>query len=86
MEYISPYNDINATYGEVAAALKKLGLQDVSTSEHFRFVNEAYKADIKLPARPLDTPFLKGNMIGYSSAILAIKLYTNTKAFFACFW
>jgi hypothetical protein len=66
MEYISPYNDINATYGEVAQALKKLGFQDMSTSEHFRLVNESSNSDIKLPARPLETIFSKGNMIGYS--------------------
>jgi hypothetical protein len=66
MEYISPYNDISATYGEVAIALKKLGFQDVSTSEYFRFVHEKHKAEIKLPARPQETIFSKPNMVGYS--------------------
>ena len=66
MEYTSFYNDISATYGEVAVALTKLGFVDASTSEQFRFVNEPYNSDIKLPARPLDTPFSKANMIGYS--------------------
>lgn len=66
MEYISPYNDISATYGEVAIALKKLGFQDVSTSEYFRFVLEKHNAEIKLPARPLETIFSKTNMVGYS--------------------
>ena len=66
MEYVSHYNDISATYGEVALALKNLGFIDVSTSEHFRFVNEKEKSEIKLPARPLDDPFSKSNMIGYS--------------------
>ncbi len=66
MEYISPYNDISATYGEVAMALKKIGFQDVSTSEYFCFVYEKYKAEIKLPARSLETLFSKPNMVGYS--------------------
>lgn len=66
MEYISSYNDINATYGEVASALKKLGFQDVSTPERFRLVYEKHNSDINLPARPLETIFSKGNMIGYS--------------------
>ena len=66
MEITRVYNDITATYGEVAMALKKLGFQDASTSEHFKFVNEKHNSEIKLPARPLDTTFLKGNMIGYS--------------------
>ena len=66
MEYVSPYNDISATYAEVASALEKLGFHDASTSEHFRYVNEKEKSEIKLPARPLDTPFSKANMIGYS--------------------
>lgn len=66
MEYVSVYNDITATYGEVAQALKKLGFQDASTSEYFLFVNEKHKSEIKLPANPQDTPFLKGNLLGYS--------------------
>jgi hypothetical protein len=66
MEYISPYNEIAASYGEVASALTKLGFVDASTSELFRFVHEQHNSDIKLPARPLETPFSKANMIGYS--------------------
>ena len=66
MEYTSLYNDISATYGEVALALKKFGFVDASTSENFRFINDAHNADIKLPARPLDTPFSKTNLVGYS--------------------
>jgi hypothetical protein len=66
MEFARVYNDMSATYGEVAWALKKLGFVDASTSEHFRFVNEKHKSDIRLPARPLETTFSKANMIGYS--------------------
>jgi hypothetical protein len=66
MELSRVYNDITATYDEVATALKKLGFVDISTSEHFLFVNEKENSEIKLPARPLETTFSKGNMIGYS--------------------
>ena len=66
MEITTVYNNIIATYGEIAIALKALGFQDVSTSEHFRFVNSKHQSEIKLPARPLDTPFLTGNLLGYS--------------------
>jgi hypothetical protein len=66
MEYASLYNDITATYAEVARALMQLGFQDVSTPEQFHFVNEKHNSEIKLPARPLETPFYKANLIGYS--------------------
>lgn len=66
MEYAILYNDISATYYDVALALKQLGFQDESTSEHFRFVNEKRNSEIKLPAQPLETPFYKANLIGYS--------------------
>lgn len=66
MEYASLYNDISATYAEVAKALMQLRYQDVSTSELFYFVNEKEASEIKLPARPLETPFSKANLIGYS--------------------
>lgn len=66
MEYAILYNDISATYAEVAKALVQLGFHDVSTSENFHFVNEKENSEIKLPARPLETPFYKANLIGYS--------------------
>jgi hypothetical protein len=66
MEYAILYNDISATYSEVAKALMQLGFQDASTSENFHFVNEKHNSEIKLPARPLETPFYKANLIGYS--------------------
>jgi predicted DNA binding CopG/RHH family protein len=66
MNYTRVYNEISATYGEVALALKKLGFQDVSTSEHFRFMNEKHNSEVKLPARLLDAPFAKANLAGYS--------------------
>ena len=66
MQYAILYNDISATYYDVALALKQLGFQDESTSEHFRFVNEKHNSEIKLPAQPLETPFYKANLIGYS--------------------
>ncbi len=66
MEYATLYNDISATYGEVVMALKKLGFQDASTSEQFRFVNEKHNSEIKLPIKPLETPFFKADLIGYS--------------------
>jgi hypothetical protein len=66
MEYAILYKDISATYNDVALALKQLGFQDASTSEHFRFVNEKHNSEIKLPAQPLETPFYKANLIGYS--------------------
>jgi hypothetical protein len=66
MEYATLYNDISATYGEVVLALKKLGFQDISTPEQFRFVNEKHNSEIKLPIRPLDTAFFKADLIGYS--------------------
>jgi predicted DNA binding CopG/RHH family protein len=66
MNYTRVYNEISATYGEVAWALKKLGFQDVSTSEKFRFVNDKHNSEVKLPARLLDAPFAKANLAGYS--------------------
>ena len=66
MEYATLYNDISATYGEVAKALMQLGYQNVSTPELFHVVYERENSEIKLPARPLETPFSKANLIGYS--------------------
>ena len=66
MEQINLYHNISATYGEVVAALMKLGFQDASTSEYFFFVNEKYNSEIKLPLKPLETPFFKADLLGYS--------------------
>ena len=53
MEYATLYNDISATYGEVAKALMQLGYQDVSTSDRLHFVNEKKDSELKFPVRPL---------------------------------
>ena len=66
MEYATLYNDISATYGEVAKALMQLGYQDVSTSDRLHFVNEKKDSELKFPVRPLETPFFKADLIGYS--------------------
>jgi hypothetical protein len=66
MQYLHVYKEIVANYGEIAEALKKLGFQDVSTSKHFKLVNTLHNSEVKLPARPLDAPFSKANLAGYS--------------------
>lgn len=63
------YKELNVTYAEVAQALKQLGFQDESTTELFRFVNEAHQSEVKLPARPLDATFMKANTVGFSNLL-----------------
>jgi hypothetical protein len=66
MQYTRVYKEIAPTYQEVAQALKQLGYQEKTDSEHFLFVNDAHQSEVKLPARPYDAPFLKANLAGFS--------------------
>jgi hypothetical protein len=63
----SVYNDLSATYGEVAAALLQMHYKNESDDQYFLFVNEKYDMEIRLPARPLDTPFFKANLMAFSN-------------------
>lgn len=65
----SVYKELTVTYGEVAQALKQLGYQDESTNEYFKFVNNAFSSEILLPARPLETLFVKANTVGFSNLL-----------------
>ena len=61
------YNELSATYGEVAEALLQMHYQDASDEQFFLFTNTRYDAEIRLPARPLDAPFFKANLMAFSN-------------------
>ena len=61
------YHELSATYGEVAEALLQMHYQDKSDEQYFLFTNEKYDAEIRLPIRPLDTPFFKANLMAFSN-------------------
>ncbi len=63
------YKEMNVTYGEVAQVLEQLGYRNVSTTEHFKFINEPYKSEIALPACPSNTLFVKANTVGFSNLL-----------------
>jgi hypothetical protein len=65
----SVYKELAVTYGEVAQALTQLGFQDESDNDYFKFVNKAFASEILLPARPLDTLFVKANTVGFSNLL-----------------
>jgi hypothetical protein len=71
------YKEMEVTYGEMAQALKQLGYQDESTSKHFRFVNDAYKSEFLLPARPLETKFVKANTVSFSNLLFMQGVVKN---------
>ena len=61
------YNELSATYGEVAEALLQMHYQDASDEQFFLFTNARYDAEIRLPARPLDALFFKANLMAFSN-------------------
>jgi hypothetical protein len=63
----SVYNDLSATYGEVAVALVQMHYKNESDEHYFLFTNEKYDIEIRLPARPLDAPFFKANLMAFSN-------------------
>ena len=63
----SVYNELSATYGEVADALLQMKYQNASDEHFFLFTNAQYDAEVRLPARPLDTPFFKANLMAFSN-------------------
>ena len=63
----SVHNDLFATYGEVAEALLQMKYKNESDEQYFLFTNEKYDAEIRLPARPLDTLFFKANLMAFSN-------------------
>lgn len=71
------YKEMEVTYGEIAQSLKQLGYRDESTSQHFRFVNDAYKSEFLLPTRPLDTLFVKANTVSFSNLLFMQGVVKN---------
>jgi hypothetical protein len=63
----SVYNELSATYGEVAEALLQMNYKNESDGHYFLFTNEKYDAEIRLPARPLDALFFKANLMAFSN-------------------
>lgn len=71
------YKEMEVTYGEIAQALKQLGYQDESTTQHFRFVNDAFKSELLLPAKPLDAKFVKANTVSFSNLLFMQGVFKN---------
>jgi hypothetical protein len=71
------YKEMEVTYGEIAQALKQLGYQDESTAQNFRFINEAYKSEFLLPARPLESKFVKANTVSFSNLLFMQGVVKN---------
>ena len=63
----SVYKELSATYGEVADALLQMKYINESDEQYFLFTNAQYKAEIRLPAQPLDKPFFKANLMAFSN-------------------
>jgi hypothetical protein len=66
MEKVRVYNELEATYGELAQMLLQLGYKDTSNGTFFRFVYRKRKSIIQLPWRAATDIVVKANLAAFS--------------------
>jgi hypothetical protein len=66
MEKVKVYNELEATYGELAQILLQLGYKDTSNATLFRFVYRKRKSIIQLPWRAASEIVVKANLAAFS--------------------
>ena len=77
MEPFRIHNDLETTYDEFSRALKKLGFQNESTPEEFRYVHAETGCIIKLRQKQPDTTLIKAYFANFSFAIYYNGLIEN---------
>jgi hypothetical protein len=60
------YNEIEASYAELAQVLLQLGYKNTSTAILFRFTYKKYKSVIQLPQRLATDIVVKANLAAFS--------------------
>jgi hypothetical protein len=66
MEKVKVYNEMEASYAELAQVLLQLGYKNTSNAQFFRFTYKKYKSVVQLPQRSLTDIVVKANLAAFS--------------------